>query len=310
MIEPTAVVSFSGGKDSTATAILAIDRYGLGRVRLVYADTGNEHELTEDYVRNYIPERLGVQVEVVRADLTQDIERKRKYVAEKWPAKGVPSEVVSRAMQVLVPTGVPFLDLCLLKGRFPSRLAQFCTQFLKRYPLEKYMFSMIDDGFKPESWQGIRRDESRNRADAKDEEWVAEGWKVVRPIAAWTAEQVFDLLKERGVDPNPLYKLGCGRVGCMPCINATKGEISVIASRWPHHVDRIREWEHLVGEASKRGFSTFFTFKDTEMSPEEVWNVGNIDERVAWSLTGHGGKQFDLFSVDVSECSSIYGLCE
>ena len=48
---PIVVVSVSGGKDSLATAQLAIDRHGRDAVRLVHFETGNEHELTERYVR-------------------------------------------------------------------------------------------------------------------------------------------------------------------------------------------------------------------------------------------------------------------
>ena len=41
------LVSISGGKDSTATLLLALEREK--DVRAVFADTGNEHQLTYDY---------------------------------------------------------------------------------------------------------------------------------------------------------------------------------------------------------------------------------------------------------------------
>lgn len=44
------VISVSGGKDSTAMLLLAIER-GTENIRPVFCDTGNEHPLTYDYVR-------------------------------------------------------------------------------------------------------------------------------------------------------------------------------------------------------------------------------------------------------------------
>lgn len=138
----TIVVSFSGGKDSTATALLALDQTDADK-RFVFADTGNEHDETYRYVREYIPSVLGQPVEELKADFRKDIARKRVYIETKWAEKGVPSSFITRALAVLHPTGVPFLDLCMWKGRFPSRMAQFCTQELKRYPLDDYMLALL-----------------------------------------------------------------------------------------------------------------------------------------------------------------------
>src|SRR3974390_120351 len=121
------VVSVSGGKDSTASALLALERHGHADVRLVFADTGNEHELTIEYVTGYLPRVLDHPIEVVRAEFASQIAHKREYVLTHWLEKGVPQDAVDRAVAALVPTGNPYLDLCLWKGRFPSRRAQFST---------------------------------------------------------------------------------------------------------------------------------------------------------------------------------------
>lgn len=164
--ERPAVVSVSGGKDSHATAILAIDKYGPEAVRLVMADTGHEHPFTMDFVQNYLPKALGAPVTILRADFARQIAGKRAFIARNWEYMGVPLARVDRALEVLHPTGNPYLDLCMWKGRFPSRMAQFCTKELKADPLDAFMVEV--NGV--ESWQGIRRDESRNRADALDYE--------------------------------------------------------------------------------------------------------------------------------------------
>lgn len=309
-----AVVSVSGGKDSTATAKLAIDRYGRDRVRLVFADTGHEHEITLDHITNYLPQALGVPVETVKADFSTDIARKRAYIRDKWPGKGVSAEIVERASAALHPTGIPFLDLCMMKGRFPSRMAQFCTHELKIKPIQAFMRGLVDQGFRVESWQGIRRDESRNRKDALEREWSSEnGWWTERPIVDWTADEVFAFLKTSDLEANPLYRMGCSRVGCMLCINSGKDEIANAAARWPHHIDRIRQWEWLVGQACKRGYSTLLYHADGEGGDAEfAFLACNIDQMVEWSRTSRGGAQFSLLRTceAYSGCSSPYGLCE
>lgn len=53
-----AIVSVSGGKDSSATALQAIEQRGHENVRLVFADTGHEHPATVEYALEYLPRRL------------------------------------------------------------------------------------------------------------------------------------------------------------------------------------------------------------------------------------------------------------
>lgn len=306
------IVSFSGGKDSTATLLLALDeqRAEGGEVRCVFADTGNEHESTVEYVQRYIPEALGIEVETVRVDFAPRFAARREYIRDKWPGKGVPAEVVERALRAMQPTGNPFLDICILKGRFPSRMAQFCTQELKRYPLDALMLDALASGAKTESWRGIRRDESTWRRNTEYRTAAAEGYDIVCPIVDWTAQQTVDFVLSRGLKLNALYAQGMTRVGCFPCIHANKSELAEIATRHPAHIDRIAEWEQIVSDASKRGSATFKAFS-SEDDPVTVRRLGNIRERVKWARTTRGGKQYDLLrEIEGPSCSSVYGLCE
>lgn len=311
--EAIAVVSVSGGKDSLASALVAIERYGADRVRLVHADTGNEHPLTEHYVRDYLPGALGLPIDIVWADFSRDIERKRGVVLTKWVAEGVSDDVIQTALAVLVPTGNPFLDLCIWKGRFPSRKAQFCTQELKSRPLNQFILDAQGGATGPlESWQGVRRDESINRRDALLWEIGDGGWWIHRPIIHWTAEQTFEIAARHGIEPNPLYLQGMGRVGCMPCINCGKREMSEIFRRWPEVIERLRAWEEIVSRASKRLHTTFFHFDEADYPTNaDFARANNIDQAVAWSRTSYGGRQFDLEAfTPPAECSSVYGHCE
>ena len=312
------IVSVSGGKDSTALLLLAIERQP-DNLQAVFADTGNEHPQTYDYVQ-YLEQATGVPIVWVRADFTQQIYGKRKFVETKWPEQGIPQETVNRALSALNPTGNPFLDLCIWKGRFPSSKAAFCSEELKRNPIQKQVqFPLLDAGDDVVSWQGVRADESRRRANLPELECKvvnangAELWNY-RPILQWTAQDCFDMHRKHGIKHNPLYEQGMGRVGCMPCINCRKDELLEISKRFPQEIERIAQWERAVADASKRGGSTFFPATDIgedSNGPETIINA-NINQFVEWSKTSRGGKQYDFFRIqdDGPLCTSIYGLCE
>jgi 3'-phosphoadenosine 5'-phosphosulfate sulfotransferase (PAPS reductase)/FAD synthetase len=217
-----------------------------------------------------------------------------------------------RALSVMHPSGNPFLDLCMWKGRFPSRKAQFCTEELKRNMAVSFQIDLIDAGYNVISWQGVRRDESFNRRDAKAVERAGRGLWIYRPIVNDTAEQVIEFSRSRGIQLNPLYRMGMGRVGCFPCINANKAELREIATRGPEHIVRISEWEIIVGMCSKRGFSTLMSDLHAAKDRRQIFADLNIWARVEWAKTTRGGRQYDLLadSEPSTACASSYGLCE
>lgn len=355
------VVSVSGGKDSAATLLLAIERFGAHRVRGIFCDTGNEHEAVDDYL-DYLERTTGMAITRLKADFSREIAHKRMFIARDkrtrrayatepvfesdgitpvpkrdgrgqivLDKKGEPmqktrkvgggervrwtNKAKRRALAVLHPTGNPFLDLCLWKGCFPSRKAQFCTEELKRNMAVEHQLKLIEGGHTVVSWQGVRRDESQNRRNAKKFEAVGGGLYIFRPLVEWSAMDVFSYCSTKGVEPNPLYKQGMGRVGCMPCINANKAELKQIGMRFPNHIARISEWEALVLAASKRGGASFIP---AENGGKPVQNSlrhakeNDIYAIIEWAQTSRGGKQFSLLTAldDSTACASSYGLCD
>lgn len=315
------LVSVSGGKDSTALALLAIERQAES-LTFAWCDTGHEHPQTVEYV-GYLSDELrargGVGITVLRADFSEPIERKRAYVETHWREKGVPKATVQRALAVLHPTGNPFLDLCLLKGRFPSTKARFCTQELKRRPLEHLAHTLLEKHETVWSWQGVRAKESASRAKLTEtEDLGGYGLWAYRPLLAWSAEEVFDFHRKHGIAWNPLYEQGMSRVGCMPCIHAGKEELREIARRFPEELERLAEWEALVGEASKRGVASFFAADKTPghipgTVADDPQAAYGIEAVIEWTKTSRGGRQYDLLHAaedNAPRCASVYGLCE
>lgn len=301
------VVSVSGGKDSTACILLALALYPRHMLIFIFADTGHEHPLTYEYL-DYLEAELGITIERLRADFTPQLAGKRKFVLEKWPEMGVSPEIVAAAAEVLQPTGIPFLDLCTWKGRFPSRRAQFCTEELKTNLLVERQLDFAEAGFWVWSWQGVRADESRNRRYLPEWEDLGGHIGIYRPILRWPAVACFEAMAYRGIAPNPLYKQGMNRVGCMPCINTSKDELAEIARRWPWVIDKLEKWERLVMLASKCRGASFFPAPNDGRG---ALRGDNIREYVEWAKTSFGGRQYDLLKAgEALACSSSYGLCE
>lgn len=306
------IISVSGGKDSTALLLLAIERQP-DNMQAVFADTGNEHDITYEYVE-YLNDNV-FPIRTVRADFTRQISGKKEYVLTKWAGKGVSQEAIERAAAALVPTGNAFLDLCIWKGRFPSSQAAFCSEELKRNPIiNQVQKPLLDAGDDVISWQGVRRDESLRRRDLPENECKqvekngAELWNY-RPILDWTADDCFAMHRKHGIKHNPLYEMGMGRVGCMPCINCRKDELLEISKRFPEVIERILEWETAVKLASKHQGATFFPAP----SDDSEWSATQtIETVVEWAKTSRGGKQYDFLRMqdDGPLCTSIYGLCE
>ncbi|AOR65122.1 phosphoadenosine phosphosulfate reductase family protein [Pectobacterium wasabiae] len=319
--------SVSGGKDSLAQWLLAIEA-GVTTIR-AFADTGHEHPQTMDYL-DYLESKLG-EIRRVKASFDDRIAVKRKFIAERWPVTLVTecgmtdsqaAATVARALDILHPTGIPFLDLCMWKGRFPSTKARFCTFDLKHAPIrDQIVMPLLAEYDEVISWQGVRAEESPARALLPEWETDADntpGLHVYRPILKWTHADVFALARRHGIKPNPLYQQGCSRVGCMPCIHARKSELAEIFSRWPEEIARVAEWERLVAACSRRGNSTYFpSTQDPRKAERRIEFISveshGIETYRDWALTSRGGNQFDLFAGmnDKAVCSSVYaGICE
>ena len=344
-------------------------------LRYFTADTGHENPITLDhivYLDEFVRRETGQSIVTVSGyDVPGLIdaaafERQSEVIRTEWPkekrikrhsrscknarAAGeltlgcdcpvqhslpVPDHLIEQALACLVPTGVAFLDMAMLHGRFPGAKTRFCTEELKLAPLWFRKEPLMREGAHLVDWLGERADESKARAgkkpiqrvrhDFRDEagEIVGQATQILyRPIHSLTAREVFEISKRHGLKPNPLYLMGAGRVGCSPCIMVKKRELAQWAMRFPEEVARVRQWEHIVGQVSRRlvgtGASTSLLAAKTVPGAKTDEFRALIDRAVAWAQTGRGGRQGDLLvELDRLEfertgglCDSAYGLCE
>lgn len=199
------IIPLSGGKDSTATLLLALETCDKKDIRVVHNYTGWDHPKTYAYLE-YLEDVLDITIEF------------SKYVE----ASTIP-------------------EFIRLRNHFPRNNARSCTSDLKVTSMMRWFWN---NGYyhsrKAECWFGMRTKESAQRAEKysgleegalynyieifpRTAAKLAKNVSLRLPILDWTREQVFDYIDERGIKYNPLYdEPGNKRVGCYPCLLSGK----------------------------------------------------------------------------------------
>lgn len=220
--------------------------------------------------------------------------------------------------------GVPGGMRAKIRARagFPSRMQRWCTRELKVEPLRAYHDAF---GVETISVVGLRAEESEARARMPEFECDGRwGGYVWRPLIRWTVADVLAIHHRHCVPVNPLYKRGHSRVGCWPCIYASKDQIRLWAQDDPASVAEVaaleRECEALRAERNAEtperyahGIASFFQSREQTHDPatgRRVFLPVHVDEVVRWSTTSHGGKQLVLLREDPDSGCFRWGMCE
>ena len=241
------VVAFSGGKDSTATLLRAIDEITDCPVVPLFYDTGWEHPITYDYVK-YIEELTGLTVERTNSATIPDLIRRYK--------------------------------------RFPFGMGRFCT-FVTKQTAAYHWFrdrGYYKTG-NAQVWLGIRSDESGQRGRKYGGLSPTEVFKyrdlysncpkglnkhvaVRLPIVDWSEADVWRYLESKGVQTNPLYREGTNdRVGCYPCLLAGK-KVQERMLATPFGQQRLKVIKQLEEEIGEK-----YQMYDTDQGSCEVCKI-------------------------------------
>ena len=180
------VISFSGGKDSTATADIVLKALSDPSIVHIFGDTTLEFPSTVEYARRYRNDHPNAIFLTARNE-EQD-----------------------------------FSKVCEDIGP-PARMMRWCCSMFKTGPITRTINSLYRNQ-QILTFYGIRKVESVSRSKYNRVEDDAESVKiqqqtVASPIFFWKDIDIWLYLLGEGVDFNEAYRLGYDRVGCWCCPN-------------------------------------------------------------------------------------------
>lgn len=180
------VLSFSGGKDSTATADVVIKSLGNPSLVHIFGNTTLEFPLTYEYANRY-REDHPLAIFKIAKNREQD-----------------------------------FYDVCEDIGP-PARMMRWCCSMFKTGPITRVINGLYRNQ-QILTFYGIRKSESVSRSKYNRIEDDAESVKiqqqtVASPIFFWKDIDIWLYLLAEKVDFNDAYRLGYDRVGCWCCPN-------------------------------------------------------------------------------------------
>lgn len=212
------VISFSGGKDSTATADVVVKALSNPCLVHIFGDTTLEFPATIEYANRF------------RENHPQAI-----------------FEIAKNDEQV-------FYDVCEDIGP-PARMMRWCCSMFKTGPITRVINGLYRNQ-QILTFYGIRKSESVSRSKYNRIEDSAESVKiqqqtVASPIFFWKDIDVWLYLLAEKVDFNDAYRLGYDRVGCWCCPNNNQRAQFLSRIYMP---ERSKEWRSfLISFAEKIG---------------------------------------------------------
>jgi 3'-phosphoadenosine 5'-phosphosulfate sulfotransferase (PAPS reductase)/FAD synthetase len=223
----TYIIAYSGGKDSTAMLLWSLANLPRERLRVVFCDTGAEWPETYDYL-NYIERELCIGIERIRVG-----DRQLPLGRNGRETHGCFRHVHGS-----------LFDLVRARGKWPSARYRYCTQYLKRHPLDLY----CDEQSRPVKIFGQRAEESAVRARMSLFDLRGDNTRhpIYRPIFYWSERQVWDYLRTHHILPNPVYNYAT-RCGCWCCIMARPAKVLNFCRLHPDIAQQAADLEEEIG---------------------------------------------------------------
>lgn len=210
------VLSFSGGKDSTVTADLAVKALGEPKLVHIFGNTTLEFPLTIEYAQRF------------RSDNPLSIFR----------------TAINREQN--------FYDVCDDIGP-PARMMRWCCSMFKTGPITRVLNRYYRD-INILTFYGIRKCESvsrskYNRVEDNAESVKIQKQKVASPIFYWMDIDIWLYILGERIDFNEAYRLGYDRVGCWCCPNNNERAQFLSSIYMP---EQYRKWHSFLVDFAKR----------------------------------------------------------
>ena len=229
------LIAVSGGKDSTALWLWALENLPPDKLRAVHNPTGASWPETTTYL-SYLESELGEITYARSGDIPIPSRRDHK-----------PRSPFVHATNLK--------DMIRLRGKWPSFWQRYCTHYLKQWPLRLYAKTIPNSII----LLGERREESKSRALLPRDGDLFRGQRayrhaVYRPLLDWSLTDVVAMLESHNIELNPVYQYA-DRVGCWCCPLAKVGQLSAFCRI---HPDVAEEWavmEEEIGHTWRKGRS-------------------------------------------------------
>ena len=210
------IVSISGGKDSTATLLKVLEFAPKDDVKVVFCDTKWEADEVYEYL-DYLEKELDIEIVRIESEGMENLVKRYKFI--------------------------------------PNPFIKFCTKELKIKPFEKWLLDNFVGKEEFIIFEGVRREESKSRAETPNftikKSLISPKFNkpTCYPIVDWTTEEVFEYIKNKGLEVNPLYSKGFRRAGCMPCVNASKWDLIYMEDKYRERLFKLeKEVSELIGK--------------------------------------------------------------
>lgn len=216
--EENIVVSFSGGKDSTVTADLAVKALSNPSLVHIFGDTTLEFPGTIEYAHRFRDAHPDAIFQIAKNDEQN------------------------------------FYDVCEDIGP-PARMMRWCCSMFKTGPITRIINSLYRSQ-QILTFYGIRKSESvsrskYNRIEDSSDSVKIQQQTVASPIFFWKDIDIWLYLLAEKVDFNDAYRLGYDRVGCWCCPNNNSRAQFLSKIYMPEQSKRWRDF--LIGFAQKIG---------------------------------------------------------
>lgn len=239
------VVSFSGGKDSTAMLIRMLEE-GMPIDLIVFCDTGLEFPALYDHIK-LVEKNIGRPITVVRSPYDFEYLFARKKIARKPNAKAT---ILYGAGRVGYGWAGPQL--------------RWCTQILKDAP-RKQLLAKYREEYEIVEYIGIAADETE-RLERKSNQRP----NIRLPLVEWgmTESDCLQYCYDRGYNWAGLYQK-MSRVSCWCCPLQSLNELRVLRKDFPELWQQLRRWDDMTW----RPFRADYSVKQLEdrFAFEEEW---------------------------------------
>lgn len=259
---------------------------------VINSSAGKDSQAMLDYVAELVEDvevfegvDLRDRVIVVHADLGRVEWQGTPELAERQAAEyGFRFEKVSRVKGDL-------LDQIEQRGMFPSSTARYCTSDQKRDQVAKVITMITNEVFEGEqikilNCMGLRAQESparAKRAPVSIDKRASNGKREVTewlPILDWTEDQVWERIRESGVEHHWAYDAGMPRLSCCFCILASKSALIRAAQLNPSLAADYADVEARIGHTFKKDLSMAQIITEAE-EQAKLENTATVEGWVA-----------------------------